>query len=97
MSDVLYINQQSTSPLKISLHVMQSHPPCRMRFGQYQVSSAYQLCWGNREMGTAVSSTECKHKHARLGGSGGMLPKKNKYSEIALAYSITTSLLAVTT
>ena len=75
---------------------MQSHQPCTMHFAQYQVSSAYQLCWGNWEMGTAVLSTECRHKHVRLGGSGGMLPKK-KYSEIAPAYSITTSLLAVTT
>ena len=33
-------NQQTTSPLKIDLDVMQSHPLCRTHFGQYQASSA---------------------------------------------------------
>ena len=34
------INQQTTSPLKTGLDVMQSHPLCRTRFSQYQASPA---------------------------------------------------------
>ena len=33
-------NQQTTSPLKIGLDVIQYHPLCRSHFGQYQASSA---------------------------------------------------------
>ena len=77
MSDVYMYESTNHISLKNKLQVMQSHQPCTMHFGQYQASSAYQLGWGNWEMGTAVLSTECRHKHARLGGSGGMLPKKD--------------------
>ena len=36
---------------------MQSHPLRRTRFGQY--TRPHQLCWGVREMGTAIFCTEC--------------------------------------
>ena len=38
---------------KASLDVMRDHPLHRTHFDQYQ------LCWGDREMGTAISCTRC--------------------------------------
>ena len=50
---LVYIdNQRATSPLKIGLDVIQSHSLRRMHFRPI-------LHWGDREMGTAISCTEC--------------------------------------
>ena len=44
------------SLIKTGLDVTQSHPLRRMRFGQYQASSA---ALGKREMETTISCTKC--------------------------------------
>ena len=48
-------NQQTTSPLKIGLDVMQIHPLHRMCLDN---TWPHQLRWSDREMGTAISCTE---------------------------------------